>query len=77
MTTLAFPNSSKRDNRRDERDLQAQKKDIAALLSNHVLPNPSTSINLSDANGKTVSLNCNADNAAELLDLAIGGFLNS
>lgn len=73
MTTLAFPKLSQQGN---TRDLQAQKKDIAALLSNNVHPNPSTSVTLTDAAGKTVSLNCNTANAAELLDLAIG-FLNS
>ncbi len=72
MTTLAFPKPSQQG---DTMDLQAQKKDIAALLSNHVHPNPSTSVTLTDATGKTVSINCNTANAAELLDLAIG-FLN-
>ncbi|WP_413190151.1 hypothetical protein [Psychrobacter sp. AT9] len=69
MKTLPFPKVSQPCH---TGDLQAQKKDIATLLSNHVHPNPSTSLTLTDPSGKTISLNCNTDNAAELLDLAMG-----
>lgn len=52
-------------------DRQAQKKGIAALLSNHTQPNHNTTVTLSDRSGKTVSINCNTDDPAQLLTLAI------
>ncbi|WP_201594859.1 hypothetical protein [Psychrobacter fulvigenes] len=52
-------------------DFQAQKKGIAALLSNHTQPNHNTTVTLSDRSGKTVSINCNTDDPAQLLTLAI------
>lgn len=70
--TLSFPNSTQRSGTSiAERNYQAKKKDIAAYLSNHIQPNHSTTVTLSDASGKTVIINCNNSDPIELLDLAI------
>lgn len=73
MTTLPFPHQQHFSSHNPE--FQAKKKDIAALLSNHVQPNAITSMTISDATGRTVSLECTTDDPAHLLDLAIG-YLN-
>lgn len=52
-------------------DRQTQKKDIAAYLSNHVQPNHNTTLTLSDQTGKSVTIKCNTDNPAHLLDIAM------
>lgn len=73
MTTLAFPKpdqhcmSSSTTN-----NPQAQKKDLATFLSNHVHSNPSTTVTLSDPSGKTVSIESNTGDPVQLLGLAIG-----
>lgn len=68
MTTVPFPKPSQPYH---TRDLQAQKKDIAALLSNHVQPNHNTTLTLSDHTGKSIIIKCNTDNPAHLLDIAM------
>lgn len=68
MTALPFP---KHHTSPTNTNLQAQKKDIAALLSNHVQPNPSMTVTLSDPSGKTASIECNTGDPVQLLGLAI------
>ena len=74
MNTVRFPQPQ--DTHRpsaplDTPERQAQKKDIAAYLSNHIQPNHNTTVTLSDTSGKSVTLKCNTGNPAELLNLAI------
>ncbi|WP_131669799.1 hypothetical protein [Psychrobacter pygoscelis] len=52
-------------------DIQAQKKDIATYLSANAHPNFNTSLTLSDAVGKTITLKCNTNNPTALLDIAM------
>lgn len=69
MTALPFP---KHHTSPTNTNLQAKKKDIAALLSNHIQPNPTTSLTLTDPSGKTIAFNCNTGDPVELLGLAMG-----
>jgi len=72
--TLPFPNRMKRgcpSTSAADQDFQNKKKDIAAYLSNHVQPNHNTTLTLSDQTGKSVTIKCNTDNPAHLLDIAM------
>lgn len=72
MSTLPFPQSQPSlSSTSPKTNQQAQKKDIAALLSNHVQPNPSMTVTLSDPSGKTASIECNTGDPVQLLGLAI------
>lgn len=72
--TLPFPKTAQQKcaaTHSTNTDRQAQKKDIAAYLSNHVQPNHNTTLTLSDHTGKSVVIKCNTDNPAHLLDIAV------
>ena len=71
--TIDFPHQRSCNND-DDSKLEAKKKDIAALLSNHVQPNEPTVVTLSDATGKKVKLKTPAADANELLRTAMALF---
>lgn len=73
MNTVPFPTQQPQSqlHSSSSTEYQAQKKDIAAYLSNHIQPNHNTTVTLSDTSGKTVTIRCNTDDPSQLLHVAI------